>query len=120
MKILIDMNLSPDWVALLQNEGWDTVHWSSIGEGNTPDFQIMQWAKTNGYMVFTHDLDFGALLAASKDDSPSVFQVRMQEVRPAFIGKIVVQSLRRFEPELTEGAIVTVNEASGKARILPL
>ena len=114
------MNLSPDWVDLLQNEGWETVHWSVIGVPNAPDFQIMQWAKANGYVVFTHDLDFGALLAASKDDSPSVFQVRMQEVRPAFIGKIVIQSLHLFELELVEGAIVTVNETTGKVRILPL
>jgi len=27
----------------------------------------MIWAKEKGYVVFTHDLDFGALLAASKD-----------------------------------------------------
>ncbi|MCU0349000.1 MAG: DUF5615 family PIN-like protein [Saprospiraceae bacterium] len=120
MKILIDMNLSPDWVLLFQNEGWEAAHWYSVGEYNAPDYQIMQWAKANGYLVFTHDLDFGTLLAASKDAGPSVFQVRMQEVRPDIIGKMVVESLRRFEPELKAGAIVTVNEIKGKVRILPL
>ena len=31
------------------------------------DKEIMIWAKEKGYVVFTHDLDFGALLAVSKD-----------------------------------------------------
>jgi predicted nuclease of predicted toxin-antitoxin system len=26
----------------------------------------MNWALTNGYIVFTHDLDFGAILAATQ------------------------------------------------------
>ena len=120
MKILIDMNLSPDWVVVFQNEGWEAVHWSSIGAYNAPDYQIMLWAKANGYLVFTHDLDFGILLAASKDESPSIFQVRLQETRPAFIGATIIQSLHRFESELRAGAIVTVNETKGKVRILPL
>lgn len=120
MKILIDMNLSPDWVTFFQKEGWEAAHWYSIGAYNAPDYQIMLWAKENGYLVFTHDLDFGTLLAASKDDSPSIFQIRLQEIRPAYIGSMVAQSVRQFEPELRAGAIVTVNETKGKVRILPL
>ena len=27
IAILVDMNLSPDWVPLLQGHGWPTVHW---------------------------------------------------------------------------------------------
>ena len=120
MKILIDMNLSPDWVPLFQSEGWEAAHWYSVGAYNAPDHQIMQWAAANGFLAFTHDLDFGTLLAASKGVGPSVLQVRMQEVRSDVIGKMVVQSLHRFEPELEAGAIVTVNETKGKVRILPL
>ncbi len=29
----------------------------------------MAWAVSNGYMVFTHDLDFGSLLAISEADT---------------------------------------------------
>jgi predicted nuclease of predicted toxin-antitoxin system len=32
MKLLLDMNLSPDWVATLTQAGWEAVHWSSIGD----------------------------------------------------------------------------------------
>ena len=61
-KILIDMNLSPDWADALRFYGWDATHWSIIGQANAPDREIMSWARTNGYIVLTHDLDFGTLL----------------------------------------------------------
>jgi predicted nuclease of predicted toxin-antitoxin system len=63
IKILIDMNLSPDWVPLLQNAGCTAVHWSIVGDPRTPDRGIMDWAEANAYVVFTHDLDFGTILA---------------------------------------------------------
>jgi len=40
----------------------------------------MDWAKDNGYVVFTHDLDFSALLAATQAECSSVIQVRTQDV----------------------------------------
>ena len=30
---------------------------------------VMEWARSNGYIVFTHDLDFGAILAATRASS---------------------------------------------------
>lgn len=39
------MNLSPLWVEVLQAEGWEAVHWSTIGPVNAPDHEIMTWAK---------------------------------------------------------------------------
>jgi predicted nuclease of predicted toxin-antitoxin system len=32
MKILIDMNLSQEWVSVLKAAGHEAVHWSDIGE----------------------------------------------------------------------------------------
>ncbi len=80
----------------------------------------MAWAVSNGYMVFTHDLDFGTLLAISEVNTPSVIQVRTQDVFPDKLGKIVLDALKQFQSELETGALVTVNEAQAKARILPI
>lgn len=63
MRILLDMNLSPLWVDFLQQEGFEAVHWTRIGTGAEADHFVMQWARDNGFVVFTHDLDFSALLA---------------------------------------------------------
>ena len=66
MKILIDMNLSPSWVPFLAGHGFEAVHWASVGSASAADSQILAYAEANAYVIFTHDLDFGALLAARK------------------------------------------------------
>jgi predicted nuclease of predicted toxin-antitoxin system len=83
MKFLIDMNLSPLWAPFLAGHGYEGVHWSAIGDVSAPDSEILQYAAEYGYVVFTHDLDFGMLLAAPKLLRPSVIQVRSQDVMPS-------------------------------------
>jgi predicted nuclease of predicted toxin-antitoxin system len=120
MKLLVDMNLSPDWVAVLKQAGWETIHWSDVGNPRAADSEIMAWAKQNAHVVFTHDLDFGTMLALTQAEGPSVIQVRTQDVTPAAIGKLVVNALRQFQPELAKGALIVLDEANVRARILPL
>jgi predicted nuclease of predicted toxin-antitoxin system len=31
MKLLLDMNLSPTWVGFLEENGFEAVHWSTVG-----------------------------------------------------------------------------------------
>jgi len=109
LKILIDMNLSPSWVEVLQ-----------LGEHNAPDSVLFSWARKNKYTVFTHDLDFGAMLAATNAESPSVFQMRTEDVSPAALAPRVIELLQRFSPQLSSGALVIVDEMRERIRILPL
>ena len=120
MKIVIDMNLSPQWVPILKSAGHEPIHWSQIGADNAPDREIMTWARNNNHIVFTHDLDFGTLLAATNAESPSVIQVRTQDVSPKTLSTVVLSSLKQFEDRLKEGALVTVKQKQSKARVLPL
>jgi len=120
MKLLVDMNLSPDWVAVLKEAGWEAVHWSKVGNLRAADSEIMAWAKQNGHIIFTHDLDFGSLLALTQAEGPSVIQVGTQDVTPAEIGKLVVNALRQFQPDLEKGALIVLDEARARARVLPL
>lgn len=120
MKLLIDMNLSPKWVAVLKEAGFEATHWSIVGRPDTPDYEILTYARSNGYVVFTHDLDFGTILAATKADCPSVIQVRTQNVTPKYLGPLVVSALHQFERHLEDGAIVTIDQKKLRARILPL
>jgi predicted nuclease of predicted toxin-antitoxin system len=54
MKILVDMNLSPDWVAVLVEHGCEAAHWSTVGDPRADDLVIMEWARANEHVVFTH------------------------------------------------------------------
>ena len=120
MKFLIDMNLSPEWVQVLQSEGWDSVHWSEIGRPDATDSELMRWAREQGRVVLTHDLDFGAMLAATQATSPSVAQIRTQDVRPESLAPLLILVLRRYENELTEGALLIADRSRSRVRILPL
>ncbi len=120
IAILVDMNLSPDWVPLLSRHGWRTVHWSNIGDPRAADQEIMAWARANSHVVFTHDLDFGTMLALSHATGPSVLQVRGQNVLPDHLGPLVVAALAQHETDLAAGALVVVDEKRNRVRILPL
>lgn len=120
MKLLIDMNLSPKWVFVLEDAGWEAVHWFHVGRPDAPDYEILGYARAGGYVILTHDLDFGALLAATKADCPSVIQIRTQDVTPEHLGRLVVSVLRQFEKHLEDGALVIIDKKKLRARILPL
>ena len=96
ISILVDMNLSIEWVPLLIGEGWSTTHWSQVGDPRADDPTIMAWARTNGCVVFTHDLDFGTTLALTHADGPSVIQVREHNTMPENMGAVVIAAIRQF------------------------
>jgi predicted nuclease of predicted toxin-antitoxin system len=120
MKILIDMNLPPRWVQVFVSAGWEAVHWSQVGALIASDREIMTWARKNGYIVFTHDLDFSALLAATQGEGPSVIQIRAQNILPEDIGTLVITAIKQYQDELEQGAIMTIEPQRARVRILPL
>ena len=71
MKLLVDMNLSPAWCSVLGAEGWDAIHWSNVGIASATDQEVMQWAHNNDRVVVMHDLDFGAIVAATHATAPA-------------------------------------------------
>jgi predicted nuclease of predicted toxin-antitoxin system len=107
VKFVVDMNLSPKWVARLSTSGHDAVHWSAIGVPGASDQDIASWALAERCIVLTADLDFGALLAASRADGPSVVQLRSAVLRPSIIGDSVVHAIAAASLELLKGAFMT-------------
>jgi len=60
------------------------------------------------------------MLALTGAESPSVFQIRSDDVTPEVLGPQAVSAPRRFEAELTAGALVVVDENRDRVRVLPL
>jgi len=114
------MNLPPRWTDVLKTEGHDARHWTTVGNDAAPDHTLMTWARRHERIVFTHDLDFSAILAASQADGPSVVQLRTDDVLPATHAETVLRALRQFETELTDGAILSVDPKHARVRSLPL
>jgi predicted nuclease of predicted toxin-antitoxin system len=77
----------------------------------------------------THDLDFGAILASSGANIPSVIQIRTEDLRtpqggieknPEVLAGRVVSMLAQLAQALADGALVTIEPARERVRILPL
>ncbi len=120
IRIVIDMNLSVEWCNVFAEQGWFAVHWSAVGNQSAEDHEIMAWARDNKCIVFTHDLDFGTVLALTHASGPSVLQVRTRKILPKQMSKETVSVIRRYESELDSGAIVVIDEAQSRVRILPI
>jgi predicted nuclease of predicted toxin-antitoxin system len=119
MKFLVDMNLSPGWVAFLVDAGFEAVHWIDIGPAEAADAELIQWAAAHGSVVLTNDLGFGAILAATQRQHPSVVQLRGDVLTPGAIGSVLLTAVRQAAAELAEGAILSVDTTRGRLRILP-
>lgn len=118
-KVLVDMNLSPEWVSTLTDEGWEAVHWSAVGDPGAPYTEIMAWALVHDHVVFMHNLDFGATLALTHSAEPSVLQIR----GPMFFRRVLrhsLSTLRRYEEQLKTGALPVVEESRSRIRVLPI
>src|ERR1700730_15469370 len=120
MKVLVDMNLSPAWVSFLAESGFEVVHWADIGPDNSSDSELMQWAAEHDHIVLTADLDFGAILAATQRNRPSIVQVRSYILTPRSISSVVLAAIRQTRQELLDGAIVSIDPGRARLRILPL
>ncbi len=120
MRLLVDMNLSPDWVPLLAGQGWEARHWSSVGKGNEPDPDLLSWARDHRHVVLTQDLDFSQLLYATNEAGPSVVLLRMDNEFDEAARKHVIAALHQAEEALTIGALLTVSPGRARLRRLPM
>lgn len=117
---MVDMNLSPEWLPFLRGPGWDVVHWKDVGAGTAEDEEILEWARKNGAVVFTQDLDFVQLLHAAGAKGPSVVLLRIPDEHSEKMRRQVASTIHLASDELTRGALLTIKEKGARVRDLPL
>lgn len=120
MKIIVDMCLSPKWADALNEAAYEARHWSSVGPGNAPDASIFEFARQEGAVILTADLDFGTLLAGARTGKPSVIQLRLPRISLEKAWDPTLRALTQFRSEIEAGALVTIDAVNIRVRILPL
>lgn len=120
MRFLLDMNLSPTWIPLLAEQGWDACHWSGVGPHDAPDTELMSWARESGRIVITQDLDFSQLLFATADAGPSVVLVRMKDEFDLAGRGHVCRSIKFAAQALQTGALLIISGGRARLRLLPI
>jgi predicted nuclease of predicted toxin-antitoxin system len=91
-----------------------------IPSKKAPDTEIMEYARAHGYTVFTHDLDFGAILASTRAGKPSAVQIRARDVFPDAASALVISAVKRAAAGIETGALVTIDTKTTRVHLLPL
>lgn len=114
------MNVSPLWMHFFSQQDIESARWLKIGKNNAPDSQILGYAKENGFVIFTYDIDFGTLLAMHGFKLPSVIQIRSQWASPETHGRTILEVLNERGQELDEGLLITIINKTVRFRKLPI
>ena len=114
------MGISMSTVVSLRDAGHDSVHLRDEGLLKMKDAEILDKARSEGRIVLAFDLDFGDLLAASREALPSVIIFRLHDQTPSAVRPRLVQILTECEADLNGGAIIVVEETRYRVRQLPI
>ena len=114
------MNLSPEWVEVLERAGITTVHWSTVGAGSARDTEICQYARSEAWVILTQDLDFSQMLFESSESGPSVVLLRMHNELDPLEQQRVIGILQKCHSELDAGALLVIDGARARIRHLPI
>jgi len=120
MRFLADMGISPRSVSFLRSVGYDATHLHEEGLDRLPDSEILAKARREKYVLLTHDLDFGELIAVSEARLPSVVTFRLRNMRPTNVNLHLQAILEQHREALESGALVTVTEGHIRVRRLPI
>ncbi|NCG38850.1 MAG: hypothetical protein GWP48_15195 [Actinobacteria bacterium] len=121
MKFLIDHNRSPQLAELLPRAGHDAVHTVELGLERAPDDKLLKLAADQERVVVSGDTDFGALLALTRSQSPSVILFRARNMPQAVDqAAVILGHLDEVAEDLEQGAVLVVTDARIRVRRLPL
>ncbi|HDP35587.1 MAG TPA: hypothetical protein ENN29_10810 [Candidatus Hydrogenedentes bacterium] len=120
MKFLADMNVSMSTVQYLRSNGHDALHLREHGLERAPDTVVLQKAKEEGRIILTFDLDFGDLMASSKEDLPSIIIFRLHDETPQAVLPRLKEILSNCSEQLQKGALILAGDSRNRIRRLPL
>ena len=93
IRLLADMNISPKTVDALQQQRWDVIRVSQVLPMDASDDEILGFARREGRVVITQDLDFSALLALGDYDQPSLITLPLAISDPETVTQRLVDVL---------------------------
>ncbi|MCC7490806.1 MAG: DUF5615 family PIN-like protein [Fimbriimonadaceae bacterium] len=120
MRVLVDMNLSPQWATFLSAGGHHAEHWSAVGHPAATDGELLGWAAAQHAVILTHDRDFGQLLWQAGATAPSVVEVQMERCLPATHGQLVLDCLAECDRLWPACCLVQAKQQPGGIRITAL
>ena len=120
MNFLLDENMLPSFCNILQDCGYAARHVYAADLGNTPDEEVLAFARQTGETILTNDLDFSRLMALSRAEQPSVITFRLNALNLDLFRGIITSSFPDLEEALHTGSLITIDEGGIRIRKLPV
>lgn len=120
MRFLADAGISPKTVDFLRRAGHDAVHVRELAMQRASDHAVAEHARSDGRILLTFDLDFGAILALGVVDRPSVIIFRLSDERADAVNRRLAAVLAEQAAALASGALVLVEGSRYRIRTLPI
>ena len=118
MKILADMPISPKTVQFLKDMGIESCYVIDFNMERASDKEIIRFAKKNGYTILTEDLDFGTILAHTKEIEPGIIILRVGNISTEQINKLLKNALPAIIKE--KNCIIIIEKNKIRIRRLPI
>lgn len=114
------MGIAQSTVKWLLEQGHAASHVRDLHMHQASDEEIIAKAKQEGSIVLTCDLDFGDIMAVTGDKSPGIIIFRLENSKPDNINKRLKQVLQESSASLHKGALIIVEDARHRVRLLPI
>ncbi|MDJ0734506.1 MAG: DUF5615 family PIN-like protein [Nostocaceae cyanobacterium] len=120
LRLIADVHISPLTVTALKLQGYDIVRSTDFLTATAADVEILEFARVEGRIVLTQDLDFSMLVALSNYDQPSLITLRLSSAKPDVVTQRLLEVLPNLEQDLIEGSAITIDDDSVRIRKLPI
>jgi predicted nuclease of predicted toxin-antitoxin system len=118
MRFLLNMNVCRAIAGVLADLGQESVHARDVGLATADDKAVVEYARRDGRIIVTHDLDYGDLLIMAEAPRPSVLIFRLRRSSPSTMCQRLKEAWEPIRAAIEEGAIVVIEDAAVRIRSL--
>lgn len=120
MKFLLDMPVSPTLIKWLTQPGHQTIHKRDVGLSTATDITILEKALQENRTIITTDLDFGLLMALTKQSKPGVILFRGGNYLEQEMKDLLFRVISNVDDKTLGKAIIVVDKKRIRITRLPL